>query len=262
MGISDHTRSSCAVFATPTENQQSVQSHPPIDPTRVSLALQDLAWLKCRGRLYGRCGYSMTTTLLSVNSRAKSYIFEGCRTPAEQDFLLASGEILFSASLRGVPIRFAVRNPHTIRYQGGLACHADFPAQLEYVDRRHHPRVLIAPAMNYTCELQTPGGALLELGIDNLSQTGVGLHTTSNGYRELPTGTTMHDCRLYFGTHGVMDASLQAVGHGTVQRHQATFHLIGCTFLSLTSSQRTFIQRLIYQIEFASDADWHPPTGY
>ena len=169
------------------EGHRSVQSHHPLDPTRVSLALQDLAWLECRGRLYGRRGYSMTTILLSVNSREKNYIFEGCRTPAEQDFLLSSGEITFSASLRGAPIRFAVRNPRTIKYQGGLACLADFPTQLEYVDRRHHPRVLIASTINYTCDLQTDDGLLLEFQVDNISQTGIGLRSTSIGYRELPT---------------------------------------------------------------------------
>ena len=230
--------------------------------SRVSLALQDLARLQCRGKLYGRGGYAMTTMLLEVNSRARSYILEGCRTSAEQDFLLASGEILFSALLRGVPIRFAVKNPRTIEFRGGLACLADFPTQLDYVDRRRQPRVLIPSALNYTCKLQAPDGVLLEFGVDNLSQTGVGLCTTSSGYRVLPKGTTMHDCRFDFGSHGVMEASLQAVGHGTVQRHQATFHLIGCTFLSLTSSQRTFLQRLIYQIEFASDADRHSVPGY
>lgn len=255
MIISDPNRTDYAVIAPSPEGQQSAQDNHLIDhPSRVSLALQDLAWLKRRGRLSGRDGYSMTTTLLAVNSRARSYIFEGCRTPAEQDFLLASGEIIFAATLRGVPIRFAVRNPRTILYQGGLACLANFPTQLEYVDRRAQPRVFLDRAMNYTCKLQTPNGASLEFGVDNLSQTGIGLLTTSIGYRELPTGTIMHECRLNFGTHGVMEASLQAVGHGSIQRHQARFHLIGCTFRSLTSSQRTLLQRLIYQIELAGDA--------
>lgn len=235
--------------------------HPP-DPTRVSLALQDLAWLKCRGRLYGRHGYSMTTTLLSVNSRAKSYIFESCRTPAEQDFLLASGEITFSASLRGAPIRFAVRNPRTIKYQGGLACLADFPTRFEYVDRRHHPRVLIAPTMNYICNLQTQDGLLLDFRVDNISQTGIGLRSTSIGYRELPTGTIVHDCTLNFGIHGVMKASLKTVGYGAIQRNREIFHLIGCAFLSLTSTQRTFLQRLIYQIERDGDTDGRLAAGY
>lgn len=257
MIISDPNRTDGTIIAT--ESQRSVQSHHPL--MQVSLALQDLAWLKCRGRLYGRHGYSMTTTLLSVNSRAKSYIFESCRTPAERDFLLASGEITFSASLRGAPIRFTVKNPRTIRYQDGLACLADFPTQIEYVDRRHQPRVFIAPAMNYTCKLQTPGGTLIELGIDNLSQTGVGLRMTSSGHRELPTGTIMHQCSLNFGTHGVLESSLQAVGHGTVRRQQGTFDLIGCTFLSLTDSQRTFLQRLIYQLEKDGDSG-HPAAGY
>ena len=262
MIISDPNRTDYAVIAPSPEGQQSAQDNHLIDhPSRVSLALQDLAWLKCTGRLSGRGGYSMTTTLLAVNSRERSYIFEGCRTPAEQDFLLASGEIIFSsgeiifsATLRGVPIRFAVRNPRTIPYQGGLACLANFPTQLEYVDRRGQPRVFLDRAMNYTCKLQTPNGASLEFGVDNLSQTGIGLLTTSIGYRELPTGTIMHECKLNFGTHGVMEASLQAVGHGSIQRHQARFHLIGCTFLSLTSAQRTLLQRLIYQIELAGDA--------
>ena len=261
MEFSDPQCTDYAITAPSLEGQQSVQDILIDHPSRVSLALQDLAWLKCRGRLYGGGGYSMATTLLAVNSLAKSFLFEGCRTPAEQDFLLASGEIIFSAALRGAPIRFAIRNPRTIEYRGGLACLADFPTQLEYVDRRRHPRVLIAPTMKYTCNLQTADGPLLEFGVDNLSQTGVGLRATSIGYRKLPTGTIMHDCTLNFGVHGAMKTSLQAVGYGTVQRDRAMFHLIGCAFLSLTSSQRTFFQRLIYQIERDGDSG-HRAAGY
>ncbi|MEM5430906.1 flagellar brake protein [Cupriavidus oxalaticus] len=257
MDLFDSDRIHCVVPTILSEGQKLVQSHDSIDPWRVSLALQDLAWLKCEGRLYGQGGYAITTMLLEINPVARRYILEGCRTPAERDFLLASGEIIFSASLRGVPIRFSVTNPRTIRFRGGLACQADFPTEFDFVERRQQPRVFIADDVNYTCRLQTPGGQIVELQIDNLSQTGVGLRSTAIGYRELPPGTILHNCSLNLGNHGVIEASLQAVGHGIIRRPEAMF-LTGCTFLSLTSWQRTFLQRLIYQFEMASNGHSRP----
>lgn len=254
MGLFHPNHSDTARAARPEDSSSDQRDHL-VRPSQVSLALQDLAWLKCKGRLYGRGGYSMTTTLLKVNPLTQSFIFEGCRTPAEQDFLLSSGEVTFSAWLRGVPIRFPIRNPRPTGYQGEVACCADFPTQLEFVERRRHPRVLVRPAMNFTCGLQAPDGQWLKLAIDNLSQTGVGLRSTSLGAGELPAGTVLHGCRLDFGGHGVLEASLLAAGHGTVRRHETMFNLIGCTFPSLTTSQRTFLQRLIYQSEMAGRDD-------
>lgn len=257
MGLFHPNHSDTARAARPEESSSDQHDHL-VRPSQVSLALQDLAWLKCKGRLHGRGGYSMTTTLLKVDPLARSFIFEGCRTPAEQDFLLSSGEVAFSAWLRGVPIRFPISNPRPTGFRGEIACCADFPTQLEFLERRRHPRVLIRPAMNFTCQLQTPDGQSLKLPIDNLSQTGVGLRSTSLSSGELPAGTILRGCRLEFGSHGVLEASLQAAGHGIVRRHEAVFNLIGCTFPALSALQRTFLQRLIYAFEMAGRGEESP----
>jgi len=224
-------------------------------PSQIGLALQDLAWLQCRGRLHGRGGYTMTTTLLQVNPLARTFVLEGCRTSSEQDFLLKSGEVVFSSRLRGMPIRFPIVNPRTIRYQGELACSSDFPSNMEFAERRRQPRALIAPDRNYTCRLLAPGGQWLELGIDNLSQGGVGLSSMSTLSGILPSGTILNRCSLDFGPHGTLEASLQTAGHGIIRRHELLHHLVGCTFLALTPSQRTFVQRLVYQFELSALSD-------
>lgn len=222
-----------------------------LDSTRISLALQDLAWLQCRGQLLGRGGAAMSTTLLGVDPVARLFFFEGCRTPAEQDFLLASGEVRFSARLRDVPIGFPILNPRTVRYRGGLACAAEFPTRLEFDERREQPRVQIAPEYNFACMLPARDGRVQRLGIDNLSQTGVGLRSSTAQQDVLPTGTVVERCELHFGAHGVMEAALQATGHGIIRRHALVQHLIGCRFLALDPAQRTFLQRLVYRFETA-----------
>lgn len=228
--------------------------------SQIGLALQDLAWLQCRGRLHGRGGYAMTTTLLQVNPQTRTFVLEGCRTSSERDFMLSSGEVHFSARLRGAPIRFPIVNPRTIKYQGELACSADFPEAFEFAERRRQPRVMIDLDSNYTCRLQAPDGRLFELGIDNLSQTGVGLRSMSALSGELPAGTVLHGCTLDFGAQGVLEVSLQAAGHGIIRRHAIMQHLVGCTFIALTPSQRTFLQRLVYQFEM-SDRDAALPSA-
>lgn len=223
-----------------------------IQPSQVSLALQDLAWLQCTGRLHGRGGYTLTTTILQVNPLARTYVLEGCRTPSERDFLLSSGKVTFEAMLRGTSIRFAIANPRTISYQGGLACAADFPSDLVFAERRQHPRAQISPSLNFTCKVQAMDGRLLTLGIENISQSGVGLSSTAPLTEELQAGTTMPQCSLDFGVHGAMEVWLQTAGHGLIRRHNTTLHLIGCTFISVSPLQRTFLQRLVYQLEMAS----------
>ena len=193
----------------------------------------------------------MATTLLQVNPLTRTYVMEGCRTPSEQDFLLTSGEVVFSGRLRGAPIRFPVVNPRPIRFQGGLACSADFPERLEFSERRRHPRVLVSPGMDYKCSLLAPGGKPMELNIDNVSQAGVGFSSPFTLSADLPAGTIMHRCSLDFGVHGSLQASLQAAGHGTIRRHDRLLHLVGCTFLTLSASQRTLLQRLVYQLEMS-----------
>ena len=223
-----------------------------IQPLQISLALQDLAWLQCIGRLQGRGGYTIATTILQVNPQTRTYVLEGCRTPSEQDFLLSSGEVTLKARLRGASIRFAVENPRTISYKGGLACEADFPSNLEFAERRRQPRAPISPDLNFKCKVQSADSQFLTLGIENISQNGVGLSSTSPLTAELPAGTTVNHCRLDFGIYGALEVILQIAGHGLICRHETTLHLIGCTFVSLSSSQSTFLQRLVYQIELTS----------
>ncbi|MGE8367182.1 flagellar brake protein [Cupriavidus sp.] len=220
-------------------------------PIQISAVLLDLAWLKCVVRLRTRDGYRIATTLLKVDPVGCTFIFDGCRTEAERDLLLTSDEIAVSAVLRDVKIRFVINRPYPIRYQGGMACAAAFPAQLYHFERRRHPRARPNAAMGYRCELRTPDNEVLKLDIADLSLSGVGLRTSIANTNPFPAGTILPKCRLDFRNQGELEFDLQVVGNGLVWSDQRAMHHIGCTFVSLGPGQQTFIQRLVYHIELA-----------
>ena len=88
------------------------------------------------------------------------------------------------------------------------------------------------------------------LGIDNLSQTGVGLRSSAAQQDVLPTGTVVERCELHFGVHGMMEATLQATGHGIIRRHALVQHR-RLPLPRPDPAQRTFLQRTVYRFETA-----------
>lgn len=220
-------------------------------PIEISAVLLDLAWLKCVVRLTARDNYKITTTLLKVDPVACTFIFDGCRTDAERDLLLTSDEIAVSAVLRDVKLDFVIGRPSLIRYQGGRACAATFPSQLYHFERRRHPRARLQAAMGYRCELHTPDERLLKVDIADLSLSGVGLRFKEACENRFPVGAILQKCRLDFRNLGELEIDLRVVGHGLAWKDQRIMHHIGCTYVSLTPGQQTFLQRLVYHIELA-----------
>ncbi|MGO4329312.1 flagellar brake protein [Cupriavidus sp. 2TAF22] len=218
---------------------------------QISAVFLDLAWLGCEVRIRTLDKYEIASTLLKVDPANGTFIFDGCRTDAERDLLLASDEIVFSTTLRGVEIDFTVGRPYPVKYRGEPACAAAFPSQLYHFERRSHPRASALVNMAYNCELRTSDERILTLDIADLSLSGVGLRSKAVSAGQLSVGTILKKCSLDFGDLGKLEVDLQVVGQGLVQHGRRDMHHIGCAFVSLAPGQQTFLQRMVYQIELA-----------
>ncbi|MFS8981364.1 flagellar brake protein [Cupriavidus necator] len=225
--------------------------HPQSLASQVGLVLQDLAWLNCEVIVRVRGGYAITTKLLKVDSPNKTFIFDGCRTDAEREILLASGQLGFSAILRGAETAFVVEDPQVVYFQGRRACAAAFPRRFRYDERRQHPRAPVPASLSLNCESPLEDGERLRLKIVDVSQAGVGLRSEESDIRRLPMGTVLRGCKLDLGKQSLLDITLQVAGYGLQWQGQSVIHTIGCAFVSLTLSQQTILQRLVYQIELA-----------
>jgi len=217
----------------------------------VSLVLQDLAWLNCEVIVRVQGDYAITTKLLKVDSANRIFVFDGCRTDAEREALLAAGQLGFSAILRSAETAFVVEDPQVVHFQGRRALAAAFPRQVRYEERRRHPRAPVPASLAFTCELPLQNGERLRLEIGDVSQSGLGLRSNESDIRRLPIGTVLSGCKLDLGQQRLQDITLQVAGCGLQWQGRSVMHTLGCAFVSLTHHQQTLLQRLVYQIERA-----------
>lgn len=217
----------------------------------ISLVLQDLAWLNCEVIIRVHGGYAITTKLLKVDPANRTFVFDGCRTDAEREVLLATTQLGFSAILRGTETAFVIEDPQVVNFQGRQALAAAFPRRIRYDERRRHPRAPVPASWTFICELPLQNGEQLRLEIVDVSQSGLGLQSKESDIRRLPIGTVLRGCKLYLGEQRLQDITLQVAGCGLQWQGRSVMHTLGCTFVSLTHPQQTILQRLVYQIERA-----------
>ncbi|WP_442875264.1 flagellar brake protein [Cupriavidus sp. P-10] len=220
----------------------------------VSLVLQDLAWLSCEVTIRVHGGYAITTKLLKVDPANRTFVFDGCRTDAEREVLLASGQLDFSTILRGAETAFLVEDPQVINFQGRQALAAAFPLRIRCAERRRHPRAPVPASLRFICDLPLQNGERLRLEIGDVSQSGLGLRAQESDIRRLPIGTVVRGCKLELGQQRLQDLTLQVAGCGLQWQGRSVMHILGCAFVSLPLHQQTVLQRLVYQIERARRA--------
>lgn len=223
----------------------------PTPASLVGLVLQDLAWLNCEVIIRVHGGYAITTKLLKVDSANRTFVFDGCRTDAEREVLLASGQLGFSAILRSAETAFVVEDAQAVNFQGRQALAAAFPSRIRFDERRRHPRAPVPASLRFICELPLQNDERLRLEIVDVSQSGLGLKSKESDIRRLPIGTVLRGCELDLGQQRLRDITLQVAGCGLQWQGRSVTHTLGCAFVSLTLRQQTILQRLVYQIERA-----------
>ncbi|ALD92282.1 flagellar brake protein [Cupriavidus gilardii] len=219
--------------------------------SQIGTVLRDLAWQKCTLNVRSGRGRETVSSVLHVDPASRTFIFDWCRTDEEARAVLEAEENAISASLRGVPVNFAIGRPEPVQYQGGPAFRAPFPDKLYHFQRRRHFRARTLVTRGYGCEGRLDDGTVVKLDISDLSLSGVGLRSRTVGDTQLPVGTRIARARLDFRELGKLDLDLQVVGHWLVGRDDSAIHHFGCAFVNPDGRLENTLQRLVFALELA-----------
>jgi c-di-GMP-binding flagellar brake protein YcgR len=192
----------------------------------------------------------IVTRLLDVNPLARTFVFDWGKVADENVAVLATENLMFSASPEGVRVEFATGTPREIVVDGHPAFEADFPPVLFYMQRREYFRVE-APVLDpYICSGVLPSGERFRFEVNDLSLGGVALRTMDERVAALEIGVILQDVELHFSNPGkvVLDVQLMS-NRQIVSAKGDRRYTLGFKFMSLPGSAENTLQRLITQLE-------------
>jgi c-di-GMP-binding flagellar brake protein YcgR len=192
----------------------------------------------------------IVTRLLDVNPLARTFVFDWGKVADENVAVLATENLMFSASPEGVRVEFATGTPREIVVDGHPAFEADFPPVLFYMQRREYFRVE-APVLDpYICSGVLPSGERFRFEVNDLSLGGVALRTMDERVAALEIGVILQDVELHFSNPGKVVLDVQLMSNRQIVNAKGDRrYTLGFKFMSLPGSAENTLQRLITQLE-------------
>jgi c-di-GMP-binding flagellar brake protein YcgR len=191
-------------------------------------------------------GKQLSTMLLDVDSKSGSFTFEGSTDPSENQAIASTGKLHFSASLRGVSVRFSTSSASQTTFEGSPALCSPMPQDMQYMQRREYYRTTFMNS--YTCALKLGKDKVITLDLKDISVGGIGLSSNTIGVDALPINT-LADATLDFEKLGKIAVTLMVTSHRKVDNAGKALHLYGCRFSQLERAKEAAIQRLVFQLQ-------------
>ena len=190
-------------------------------------------------------GQNILTVLLDVNERVAGHFhYDSGRNRGETRAVLSSGNIQFSAALRGVSVRFSTPTPVETIFDEAAAFLSPLPLDIKYFQRRENYRTTcIRP---YGCTGRLTNGTAISLNLGDLSIGGVGLQSNTISPEILPIGTLLLEAVLDFQDLGKVEVTLLVTSHHKLVHAGFTTYCYSCRFEQLSRSKEATVQRLIF----------------
>lgn len=189
------------------------------------------------------------TVLLDVDEDSGHFIYDHARTPEEARAVLSSSRIFFNTTLDGVTVRFAAPAARETAFAGAAAFFSPFPAEIHYQQRRQHYRAKIKILQPYRCTARLPGGAAIQMQMDDLSLGGTNLRSTAIPPEMLPNGTLLPGAVLDFLDLGKVEVKLRVVSHRRMENDGLPIYFYGCQFQALPRANEALLQRIVFSLE-------------
>ncbi len=191
----------------------------------------------------------MLTTVLDVDAKQGTFIFDNSAVESTNRALLASDRCVFVAAPDGVKIQFSVRGVRKASYQGLTALESDFPADLIKLQRREYFRLDTPMGKPFKCKIPLAGGKVLELSLHDISLGGLGAWLPV-GVDGLDVMDVFPGCKLDLGAFGLLEVKLEVRGKRTITQKNGTVQrLVGFQFIDLPRQYENVLQRFIAQLE-------------
>jgi flagellar brake protein len=228
-------------------------------PFRITAAVEIVAELRAaqsqRSLLTLRYGadrdYTLTT-VLDVDSAAKTLILDACQNPLDHKKVLAAPALLLETEVRRIRICFESGRAVPVTHEGKPALQIALPASLVRIQRRDAYRIDMPVHEAVHCRFVQAGPEKREvvLRVADLSVKGMGV-TAGPGQCPAEQGAMLKDCRIDLPATGVVNCDAQIVRVFETPHAGKQRLWIGCQFLSLPRGAGTLLQRYILELERA-----------
>jgi flagellar brake protein len=190
-------------------------------------------------------GKKMSSMILDVDTKSGYFIYEAGQED-EVQAVMASGKLFFSATLRGVSVRFSVASVSSTTFEAKPALRSPMPVDMEYLQRREYFRTtFIKP---YVGTVKLPDGKPAVLDLKDISVGGIGMQSMTVTSEMLPPGS-MVDATLDFAELGKLDVTLKVSTHRKIDKAGRITHQFGCSFYNLARNKEPQVQRLVFALD-------------
>ncbi len=191
-------------------------------------------------------GRKVSTMILDVDGDAKQFVYDAGGNSDEASALSSSARMHFTATLRGVSIRFTVTSASQATLEGKATMRSPFPADMEYLQRREYFRTKLNKS--YISTVKLPNAKPVGLYIQDVSLGGIAMQSLTVTPQMLPVGN-MFDATLDFGDLGQLEVTLKIASHRKMDNQGKTLHFYGCSFYNLSRLKETTVQRIVFKLD-------------
>ncbi len=196
---------------------------------------------------------SIITTLLEVDSKAKTLVWDNASDDAINTQLLRAPVVRLQGMLKRVMIEFTGHLQPTT--EGGRpAFLMPWPTQLRRMQRREFFRMDVPASNPATCTLKDPAlpGGQATLPLANISAGGLQFIDKLDLLAQYPTGTFFDDCTLNLPGTGTLTVNLRLLRKNHLLQEGGTpLLMVACHFFNLPANREITIQQYVSTLERA-----------
>jgi len=190
----------------------------------------------------------LVTTLLDVDVKAGTLIFDAGADTEINNKLLASSGGEFTASPEGIKIQFSGKKVSAAQWRGNPAFVMRLPERVVKLQRREFYRIQTPVINPLACTIKHAALGVVKLKLFDISIGGVGLVVSDA--ENYPLYEHYANCRL--DLHDFGDLTLNVQSRNLVQiplKAGKVMVRMGCKFIDLHARQEATLQRVIAQLE-------------
>ncbi|QLI80122.1 flagellar brake protein [Chitinibacter fontanus] len=241
-----------AVGPSPIHSELDIAPYLLKTPMEIAYVLRMLEQNNTNIAVYFNAGKDMMLTrILSVDGKAKQFVFDiGGHEPSNREILNAP-KLLFVTDLDGVKIQFSISTPTRSQLEGKPAFLSALPADLVKLQRREFYRLTTPITTPYTITLQPANQASLTLDVHDISLGGLGIWLKHDEQQKLfELGSLIHKATLDLGPAGRFQADLEIRNlHPVSLKQGISRFMLGVKFAELSRASESMLQKLIVQLE-------------
>lgn len=194
------------------------------------------------------------STVLSVDEDRNQLVLDESNRAADNVAALKAARITLSAPLERVKIQIRLPGLSLTSINGNKAMTAPLPSSILRLQRREFFRVETPRIAPLRCKLAVPmaagGHSVVDYPLFDLSGGGLSLLGPVNDAELFALGEMFHDCRLEIPGENVLSINLRVCEVLKIEMLNGEQQLrLGCEFVSLPGTRRTFIERYITRLE-------------